>query len=625
MSLLSFLNPLSRPKPLDREKSRAPAIVRELLGEPRMAEADYAVQRIVYGAVGVMVIMAMLQSACNGNSGAEKEQSKDTSGVVDVAPPAATAAPVPVPSSNLTTAPAAQNSIRAGAQTASTLGSSPASPRDVGQSPVQDAWTSAGTSRAAGGWKGSGAGAEKHNPDETPNIFHWGMKFLGGRLQGDPEAFSLVPGKAEGAAPAPNGHEANRKTEGKGAAGEKTGKAKDRPDQSRKGAFLESGIRAGIRTIAALTAREARASVPAATSAEQASGADPVPVVTAHEWKPAQGDFAVPSVNTGSEQFLVLEPTDDIAGFLAYDVILACAPKIHPATMSYLIRRASAGQAWSVGDPGDTFFSSTSAAGARAVMRKLREKDVNFTTGLLQLPRNLLEDKGVAPEAALEPCINLRFGQELLLREYQIALTASPDAPVAALAVALRQFEEMTRSRAFVQVPYLYARGHADLDEDLANAAMQAGDDPLSGESQAQADSANPSEPVAVRPMTKEEAEKADESARLAQVRAISRRKVAKANRPIEQDKPIQLTGRQALLGGVSGHETNPKEAGAQSVEGGLSRVPSVASSQAARSEAQEGGESGRETAGADVFSRKAPSGDGLLVKAGGSAAGAVF
>jgi len=455
------------------------------------------------------------------------------------------------------------------------------------------------------------------------------MKFLGGRLQEAPEAFSLVPGRAEGAAPAPNDHEVNRKTEGNGAAGEKTGKAKDRPDQSRKGAFLESGIRAGIRTIAALTAREARASVPAATSAEQASGAGQVPVVTAQEWKPAQGDFVVPSINTGSEQFLVLEPTDDIAGFLAYDVILSCAPKIHPATMSYLIRRASAGQAWSVSDPGDTFFSSTSAAGARAVMRKLREKDVNFTTGLLQLPRNLLEDKGVAPEAALEPCVNLRFGQELLLREYQIALTASPDAPVTALAVALRQFEEMTRSRAFVQVPYLYARGYADLEEDLANAAMQAGDDPLSGESQAgaqaQADQANPSEPVAVRPMTKEEAEKADESARLAQVRAISRRKVARANHPVEQDKPIQLTGRQALLGGVSGHETNPKEAGAQSVEGGLSRVPSVASSQAARSEAQEGGESGRETAGADVFSRKAPSGGGLLVKAGGSAAGAVF
>ena len=135
-------------------------------------------------------------------------------------------------------------------------------------------------------------------------------------------------------------------------------------------------------------------------------------------------------------------------------LMLACAPGVHPDTMEHLVRRASGAEPWSVGHPGETFYSAASPQTAAGIVSRLEDRGVNCTVGLLQIPASVLREEGVEPREALDPCVNLRLGARLLLREWNRAREDGPDAPGAALAMALLAFEERTRSRSFVGIAH---------------------------------------------------------------------------------------------------------------------------------------------------------------------------
>ena len=165
---------------------------------------------------------------------------------------------------------------------------------------------------------------------------------------------------------------------------------------------------------------------------------------------------AVPSINrlprVAMDSPLAPGTGVTVAGFPMTRLMPACAPEVHPDTLWHLVRRASEAEPWSVGNPGQTFYAASSAKAAAELVARLEGEGVNCTVGLLQLPASVLRDEGVEPALALDPCVNLRVGARILLRQWQKALQESPEAPRTALAMSLLAFEEITRSRAFVGI-----------------------------------------------------------------------------------------------------------------------------------------------------------------------------
>jgi type IV secretion system protein VirB1 len=214
--------------------------------------------------------------------------------------------------------------------------------------------------------------------------------------------------------------------------------------------------------IAAGRAAASAASAASVTSVSSVTKESPRELIRSEAWTPArkrgtETDF-VPSIlrlpGLAEDPAFSLREGVLIAGFPIDKLMLACAREAHPDTMGYLVRRASEAEPWSVGNPGETFQAAASPEAAARIINRLEGEGVNCTVGLLQLPASVLRREGVEPAQALDPCVNLRIGARLLLREWNKALQTGPGAPEAALAMALLGFEEITRSRSFVGILY---------------------------------------------------------------------------------------------------------------------------------------------------------------------------
>lgn len=104
-----------------------------------------------------------------------------------------------------------------------------------------------------------------------------------------------------------------------------------------------------------------------------------------------------------------------LATWIAY-----CVPTAHPVLAHALVHAGSAGEAWLVTDAAGRKLAAASRAEARSAVNAAPAEGELYI-GLTQVPRSSLRALGIPAEAALEPCINLRVGYELLTGAYLYA------------------------------------------------------------------------------------------------------------------------------------------------------------------------------------------------------------
>jgi len=127
-------------------------------------------------------------------------------------------------------------------------------------------------------------------------------------------------------------------------------------------------------------------------------------------------------------------------------LIVACAPQVHPVTMSKLIRVESSGNLYAVSDDGPAnlpwserkrmlrSFNPATKDEAVRIADHLRDAGHLFGLGPSQVSSRNLKPFGVTVEDALDLCTNLRIGSQILTAFYLKALKQYPDPNQAVLA-----------------------------------------------------------------------------------------------------------------------------------------------------------------------------------------------
>lgn len=114
-----------------------------------------------------------------------------------------------------------------------------------------------------------------------------------------------------------------------------------------------------------------------------------------------------------------------MSGVVAWlNVILACAPGVHPTTVQGIMQHESGGRAFAIGvnhgaaqlpEQPDTLNEAVAAA------RRLRAKGINFDAGLMQINSANWSRLGLTPENVFDPCTNVRAGATILTENYVAA------------------------------------------------------------------------------------------------------------------------------------------------------------------------------------------------------------
>lgn len=136
-----------------------------------------------------------------------------------------------------------------------------------------------------------------------------------------------------------------------------------------------------------------------------------------------------------------------IAYAQSLDTIMAtCAPNVHPTTMAALIRTESKGnpyalsdsglegQPWSVRQRTIRSFAPSSAAEAEQIATNLIASGHIVDIGLTQVSSRNLARYNLSVRDALDPCMNVRTGGQILSAFYRDALPKYQDSNAALLA-----------------------------------------------------------------------------------------------------------------------------------------------------------------------------------------------
>lgn len=103
------------------------------------------------------------------------------------------------------------------------------------------------------------------------------------------------------------------------------------------------------------------------------------------------------------------------------NVILACAPQVHPTTIQGIMQTESGGKPFVIGinrGAGRLARQPQSMEEAIAWARWLRARDVNFDAGLMQINSANWNRLGLTPENVFDPCTNVRAGAKILTDNY---------------------------------------------------------------------------------------------------------------------------------------------------------------------------------------------------------------
>lgn len=103
------------------------------------------------------------------------------------------------------------------------------------------------------------------------------------------------------------------------------------------------------------------------------------------------------------------------------NVILACAPQVHPTTIQGIMQTESGGKPFVIGinrGAGKLARQPRSIEEAIAWARWLRDRGVNFDAGLMQINSANWNRLGLSPETVFDPCTNIRAGAKILTDNY---------------------------------------------------------------------------------------------------------------------------------------------------------------------------------------------------------------
>lgn len=134
-----------------------------------------------------------------------------------------------------------------------------------------------------------------------------------------------------------------------------------------------------------------------------------------------------------------------------------CAPQVAPALMSALVRRESAWRPLAIGMDGDQEPVRQPRTLTEAVgqARSLSLRGRGFSVGLAQIHVTNVARHGMTWEQAFDPCLNLRWGQQILLDFHRRARVAGY-AGAQAVHAALRGYNTGAIDRSAADA---YARG----------------------------------------------------------------------------------------------------------------------------------------------------------------------
>lgn len=134
-------------------------------------------------------------------------------------------------------------------------------------------------------------------------------------------------------------------------------------------------------------------------------------------------------------------------------MIQACAPSVHPSTMSAIVRVESAGNPFAIGVVGGRLARQPrNLAEAVATARELERGGWNFSIGLAQVNRYHLAGQRLDYAQAFDVCANLRAGARILEGCFVRARPAHRS-DQAALQAALSCYYSGNFSRGFVIDP----------------------------------------------------------------------------------------------------------------------------------------------------------------------------
>lgn len=112
------------------------------------------------------------------------------------------------------------------------------------------------------------------------------------------------------------------------------------------------------------------------------------------------------------------------SAFLA--LAMQCAPSIHPATLTPIVKTESSFNPYAIGVVGRVLpRQPQSLDEAVLVVKQLVEEGANFSIGLGQINRQHFDVS--RPEPVFEPCTNLRMAAAVLEQCYAVASTKEPN------------------------------------------------------------------------------------------------------------------------------------------------------------------------------------------------------
>lgn len=103
------------------------------------------------------------------------------------------------------------------------------------------------------------------------------------------------------------------------------------------------------------------------------------------------------------------------------NIILACAPQVHPSTVQGIMQTESGGKPFAIGinrGAGKLQRQPQNMQEAIAWARWLRARNVNFDAGLMQINSANWDRMGLTPENVFDPCTNVRAGAKILTANY---------------------------------------------------------------------------------------------------------------------------------------------------------------------------------------------------------------
>ena len=109
-------------------------------------------------------------------------------------------------------------------------------------------------------------------------------------------------------------------------------------------------------------------------------------------------------------------------------ILQQCAPKVSQVTMKAIIKTESNGFPWAIGINKGYKLSYQPKSKEQAIswVRYLEKNKYNFDVGLGQVNIKNIHQYGYKAEDALEPCTNLKMASDILVKNYNAALSKSP-------------------------------------------------------------------------------------------------------------------------------------------------------------------------------------------------------